>query len=175
MNEFGWRIELLIFGGGEKRSRLVYFLDEDLREDRAIHVLGLLRRDLLVIRLCIRRQDFMWRRSSRVRGALRGRMRSGIDLAGLDEDRVNRRDEDEGAYQNHAPREDGALEQLTGEGGPWGPAFPLFLLFFGDGACTGTPFSIDHPPFLLRSHLFLIRDAEPRPCHRGDVPDALAG
>ena len=52
---------------------------------------------------------------------------------------------------------------------------PFSPFFFGDGACTGTPFSIDHPPFLLRFHLFLTRDAEPRPCHRGDVPDALAG
>ena len=62
-----------------------------------------------------------------------------------------------------------------GRAAPGAQPFPLFSLFFGDGACTGTPFSIDHPPFLLRFHLFLIRDAVPRPCHRGDVPDALAG
>ena len=60
---------------------------------------------------------------------------------------------------------------------PWGARLTadFFPLFFGDGACTGTPFSIDHPPFLPRFHLFLTRDAAPRPCHRGDVPDALAG
>ena len=70
----------------------------------------------------------------------------------------------------------GVPERIMDKGGrPLGPSLFPFPLFFGDGACTGTSFSIDHPPFLLRFHLSLIRDAAPRPCHRGDVPDALAG
>ena len=80
-------------------------------------------------------------------------------------------------YANtHTP---GAGLRTSPRGSAFGGLLPgsgaRLRLFLRRGGLHGTLLSPDHPPLLLRLHLFLIRDAEPRPCHRGDVPDALAG
>ena len=71
---------------------------------------------------------------------------------------------DGGSYARLGP-ERGSM--LTGPG----LSAPACGCLFGE--CVGFPLS--SAPLLLRFHLFLTRDAAPRPCHRGDVPDALAG